>query len=188
MVQRTPADWLKRLAALCPERDAETFLQAVFAAEQPSKQGIGDFAQALSNVLEEFESKATLEEALSLWTHIEPVEEVFRLLPAVSVPVCLASNQQSHRAQYMRRELNYEERFHHLFLSCDLGFCKPDRGYFQATIDHLGMASESLLFIDDHQSNVDAARASGLQAERFHVDEGIDKLKGVLEHYGTLDS
>ena len=58
----------------------------------------------------------------------------------------------------------------------------------QAIVDHLGMASESLLFIDDHQSNVDAARESGLQAERFHVDEGFEKLKGVLEHYGTLDS
>lgn len=188
MVQRTPADWQSKLAALSPNQDSNALLEAIFAAERPSLRGSGDFANALNTVLKEFESKATLEEALSLWTHIEPVEEIFRLLPAVSVPVCLASNQQSHRAQYMRYKLNYEERFHHLFLSCDLGFCKPDREYFQAIVDHLGMASESLLFIDDHQSNVDAARESGLQAERFHVDEGFDKLKGVLEHYGALDS
>jgi len=188
VVQRTPADWQNRLAALSPNQDANALLEAIFAAERPSLRGAGDFANALAAVLKEFGSQAILEETLSLWTHIEPVEEVFRLLAAVSVPVCLASNQQSHRAQYMRRELNYEERFHHLFLSCDLGFCKPDRGYFQAIVDQLGVVSESLLFIDDHHGNVNAAREAGLQAERFHVDEGIEKLKGVLEDYGTLDA
>lgn len=163
-------------------------LEAIFEAERPSLRGAADFAPALAAVLEKHGSEATVGEALFLWTHIEPVEEVLNLIPRITVPVCLASNQQSHRAHYMRHQLNYNDRFHHLFLSCDLGFCKPDKEYFLAIVRHLRMEPETLLFIDDHQSNVDAARASGLQAERFHVDEGIEILKGILERYGTIGS
>jgi putative hydrolase of the HAD superfamily len=188
VVQRTPADWQQTLAALSPDQDASSLLEAFFEAERLSLRGAADFAPALAAFLEEYGSKATVEEALSLWTHIEPVEEVLDLFPGITVPVGLASNQQSHRAQYMRHQLNYNDRFHNLFLSCDLGFCKPDKEYFLAIISHLRMEPETLLFIDDHQSNVDAARASGLQAERFHVDEGIEILKGILKRYGTIGS
>lgn len=83
--------------------------------------------------------------------------------------VCgLATNQDPLRARYMERDLGYRELFDHRFYSAELGCAKPDPAFFEAALATLATPAEQVLFIDDHEPNVLAARGCGLHAE-LHV-------------------
>ncbi len=51
------------------------------------------------------------------------------------------------------------------YLSHELGMAKPDREIFDHVVADLGRPPETVLFLDDNQPNVDAARAVGITAE-----------------------
>lgn len=55
--------------------------------------------------------------------------------------------------------------FETCFFSHEMGHVKPDREAFEFAIASLGCAPASILFLDDNQINVDAARRVGLRAE-----------------------
>jgi FMN hydrolase / 5-amino-6-(5-phospho-D-ribitylamino)uracil phosphatase len=73
-------------------------------------------------------------------------------------------------------------RFEHVVASCHLGVRKPDRGFFVGLLDRVGCAVDEVLFVDDREGNVEAARSFGLRSHRFTgtaalrawlVDEGV---------------
>ena len=51
-----------------------------------------------------------------------------------------------------------------LFLSFEMGVMKPDPRIFRMMLDRAALNPSETLFIDDGQSNVDAARSLGIQA------------------------
>ncbi len=55
-------------------------------------------------------------------------------------------------------------RFGQVFASHQIGLRKPDARAFRHVTDAIGVAPEQVLFFDDLQANVDAARQSGLAA------------------------
>ncbi len=71
-----------------------------------------------------------------------------------------------------RRFPQLVERFDPMLFSCELGALKPSREAFDAAIERLGEPAERVLFIDDTQANVKAARALGMRAHRFTSVEG----------------
>lgn len=68
------------------------------------------------------------------------------------------------------------------FLSYQLGLVKPDAAIFEAVVDQLGCAAQSILFVDDNQINVDGARSAGLMAE---LAKGPSEAAEVLVRYGA---
>jgi beta-phosphoglucomutase-like phosphatase (HAD superfamily) len=67
-----------------------------------------------------------------------------------------------------------EQRHHQVEDMCDLiiyshevGVAKPDRRIFELTWQRLGLQPEEMLFLDNAQVHVEAARASGIQAILF---------------------
>lgn len=192
VVQRPPPRWRDALGAMCGREDeAEAFLTSVFAAERPCLDGSRDFRSALAGVLTEWQSSVGVDEALKLWTHIETDQEILsvvRSVRATDVIVALATNQQPYRAAFMTEDLGYGEHFDHLLYSCELGCAKPGAEYFQAALERVSVAAADTLFLDDHQINVEAARACGLNAERFDVAEGATRLTALLRGYGVAIS
>lgn len=59
------------------------------------------------------------------------------------------------------------------FVSCDTGVRKPDRRAFTGAAEHLGVACEACLFVDDREENCAAARATGMEALRFTTAEEL---------------
>jgi putative hydrolase of the HAD superfamily len=94
---------------------------------------------------------------------------VVRALRKAGFTCCLATNQERHRAGYMRRNMGFGELFDHLFFSCEIGATKPDPVFFREIEGTLGVAAEGILFLDDDPQNVDAARARGWRAEVYVV-------------------
>lgn len=188
VVQRTKSGWLDELGRLCgrPEH-AEAFTQDVFKAEKPCLIGERDFERSLSSVLKKWDSPVDVSEALKIWQMIEPDDAVLGLIRAVrshGTYVALATNQQQHRAEFMLNDLGYRDEFDHILCSCFIGHAKPSAEYFNNSVKMLGIPAEQLLFIDDHDLNVQSARAAGLQAQRFHLDDGFAALQGILKRYG----
>jgi putative hydrolase of the HAD superfamily len=188
VVQLPGAAWRASLESLCgvPTR-LDDFLAELFAAERPCLTGAADFEVALAEVLNRWQSNVKLADALRVWTLIEPAKDVLATvgrLRSAGVVVALATNQQSHRAAFMTGALGYDGHFDHLLYSCELGYAKPNPEYFSAALAKLGMLPSDVLFIDDHEVNVAAARGAGLQAELFHLSDGLGSLQTIFARYG----
>ena len=68
------------------------------------------------------------------------------------------------------------------------GSPKPDPRFFQAVLDVLPYPPDHVLFIDDRQENVAAARDAGIRATLFQPQPGRDSgeaLRRLLEQGTT---
>lgn len=72
-----------------------------------------------------------------------------------------------------------------VYASHDLGVRKPDPAFFEHMVAGEGVPSDQVVFVDDREVNVAAARAAGLQAVRF---TDVDRLREDLRGLGALES
>ena len=75
--------------------------------------------------------------------------------------------------------------FDHYFASHLMGIVKPDVEGFHHVVDQLGVSAGNILFLDDNQMNVDAARSVGMVAERV---VGVENLAQVLAKFQVLQN
>ena len=59
---------------------------------------------------------------------------------------------------------------------CNGGVKKPQLEFFQRVESELGASPAALLFIDDQQMNVEAARAAGWSAELYAFGDDVASL------------
>ena len=70
-------------------------------------------------------------------------------------------------------------RFEHTFLSFETGYFKPDDEVFHHVLHTLNVRPGDVLFFDDSQRNIGAARALGIDA---HCVSGLDGLARQVAH------
>lgn len=188
VIQAPAPGWRDAVAALCGDAaKVDPFLEALFAAERPCLIGKGDFAAALEEILARWHSPVPVAEALALWTHIEPREDLLQVVDVLrgrGIRVGLATNQQAYRAAHMTRVLGYGDRFDELFFSCRLGHAKPGAAFFTSVLAALDAAGGEVLFVDDHPANVAAARKSGFNAEVYDPATGVKGMHTLLARHG----
>lgn len=94
---------------------------------------------------------------------------------------CLATNQNRYRFAYMVKEMGFGDSFDRVYASEVLGHKKPDKEFYAKIVRDLGIEREEVLFWDDREENVEAARAFGIQAELYTVfDEFKRKMLQLL--------
>jgi putative hydrolase of the HAD superfamily len=71
--------------------------------------------------------------------------------------------------------------FDRAFLSFELGLVKPDREIFEHVVEELGVPAGQVLFLDDNEINVVAAREVGIRAARA---AGVEQARAVLQSEG----
>ena len=79
--------------------------------------------------------------------------------------------------------MGWPERFDALYLSCEIGYLKPSVEAFRVALDGMRLPPAQVLFLDDGQANVSAARSLGMEAL---VVRGPEEARLVLEQYGVL--
>ncbi len=149
--------------------------------------GERDLKEALAPFLPEWGWQRSVEEFVALWFEVENaadarVIEVVRDLRRSGLTCCLATNQEAYRAEYMTKMMGFEHIFDRLFFSCDLGCQKPSRIYYDRIAKALGLEGRSILFWDDGESNVAAARLCSWNAE-LYTDFSAFK-KGLVTYFG----
>lgn len=118
---------------------------------------------------------------------LDPNEELFasyRELHAESYRMALLTNNVREWEPLWRAMLPIDEIFEIVVDSAFVGHRKPDREIYEITLERLGNPPPSdVVFIDDFEHNVEAARELGWNAIRFHETEQV--LTDLGEMLGT---
>ncbi len=138
--------------------------------------GKADLKEELKPLLETWEWKGTVDELLAYWFKAEHyvddrvIDEVKRLREK-GVTCYLGTKQEKYRMEYIKKDMGLEKFFDGVFCSCDVGYKKPDRRFFDAVSSALkekeGIEPENIIFWDDKKENVDSANECGWNAYLF---------------------
>jgi putative hydrolase of the HAD superfamily len=188
VLQTLPGGWIAAAEPYFGERALE-FLRRSYEAELPTLAGQGDHLAILAVTLAEFGVTASAEDVYrAVWLGVEPAAAslaVVRDLRRGGYGVHLGTNQERYRAAHMREVLGYDALFDVSCYSCDVGVAKPDLAFFTEAARRIGAEPTAILFIDDIEQNVEAARTAGLAAEQWCLDDGHDVLHGLLAGHGV---
>ena len=160
-----------------PRHSVDEMYRDVWEAEGPALTGDADFASALSAVLEKWGVPGRLQDLIDASMSIQvdcAITGIVRRLRKAGILCCLASNQMAFRARYMSEKLRYADIFDKEFYSCQIGRKKPDPAYFTAILEELDLHPGEVLFIDDVEVNVSAARHLGIAASVFQPGPGVE--------------
>jgi putative hydrolase of the HAD superfamily len=192
VLQQATQHWQPAFQAallLKDEAQARAVLEDVFAAETEVLESDGCFTDRLVKVLTKWERPGLVLEALSVMHAIEVHQDVMQVVQAVrrsGIQCHIASNQQTSRAKHMSEELNYRSLFDTEFYSCFVGAAKPKANYFERVVVKLGCHAGEVLFLDDRDENVEAAKRAGLNAVVCYGADGAAALKRQLASFGVL--
>ncbi|WP_375389494.1 HAD family hydrolase [uncultured Amnibacterium sp.] len=89
-----------------------------------------------------------------------------------SVGLAILSNSGDGAREEEERRFGFAALFEPICYSHELGVSKPDPRAFRLTLDQMHAAPEDVLFIDDHQPNIEAAQRLGLRTHLHMDDEG----------------
>lgn len=134
--------------------------------------GNADLFHVLPPFLREWHWKGSTEEFAALWLKTDHVIDTqlittIKNLRHKGYKCCLATSQEQHRADYMKKEMGFHGLFDHMFISCEMGTQKPEKAYYRYIETQLQLSGESILFWDDKPQNVSAAKARGWKAELY---------------------
>jgi putative hydrolase of the HAD superfamily len=145
--------------------------------------GKRDLVEALSPYLERWNWKKGIDELIHFWfaESYKVDEEMLRVVEKVkeSGIVCiLATNQEKRRVSYMKNEMGLAYIFDHIIASSDVGHRKNSPSFFRAMLERVrGILPHEMLFFDDRQENVEAAKRFGFEA---HLFTGIKDFRTVV--------
>ena len=186
--------WLpdRRLAALTQlcGLPAETIDQLVFGsgfddAGERGRFALDEFTAELLGLLGLARSIEVSDAARAAWaTAFEPDARVLKLIRGARCPTALFTNNGPLLEAALVEDLpDVGAAFDQLLFSWRLGTTKPDPAAFARATERLEVDPGRVLFVDDSEANVEAARAHGWQAHR-HTD--ALNLHAALADAGVL--
>lgn len=94
----------------------------------------------------------------------------------------LDTNNDKYRTQYLLDNLGLKNLFDGIFSSAELGYLKPQNGFWAAIHDRLGKpAKPEVLVWDDDEKNVESAKSFGFQSELYlGFDSYQSRMKSLV--------
>ncbi len=111
---------------------------------------------------------------------VELVESLSGIVPMA----CVSNTNPAHWQRHLDR-WGVVDHFDWTFVSHELGMLKPDPALFHHVIRTIGMTPDRLLFLDDVDEHVEAARRAGMRAERTR---GVGEVRDALASHLPADS
>jgi len=108
------------------------------------------------------------------------VLELLAYANETKVPVWCLSNDVGLWSSQLRSNLGIEEYLAGSVISGDVGVRKPDRRIYEILVDHSGCRIDDLLFVDDRERNVIAARDIGIETVMYKPEEGFSHAKSWI--------
>ena len=85
-------------------------------------------------------------------------------LKGKKIKCILATNQEKHRLEYMKREMDFAMIFDKIYSSNLIGFKKPDIEYYRYILADLNENPSNITFYDDRQENIESAKLLGINS------------------------
>ncbi|MBV7362857.1 HAD-IA family hydrolase [Actinomycetaceae bacterium TAE3-ERU4] len=101
-------------------------------------------------------------------------------LKTENVEVGILSNIPHYMVENLYDKIPILQEFNYRFYSCQMGYAKPELGIYRKTIEELSLPARQILFFDDLEENVAAARQCGLNAQ---VHRSIDETQKVVAEF-----
>lgn len=188
VLQDLPGGWFERLRPWLGDR-SEEFIKQSWIDEVPCLRGEGDFFDHLERHLAAYDVDVPVRELFdAVWTSIELVPssiELVHRLRAAGYGVHLGTNQERHRAAYMRTTLGFDELFDVSCYSWELGAVKTEASYFEQAVALISAEPGEIVFVDDRIENVETARTVGLAGVHWTFLEGLDEIESRLAEHGV---
>jgi putative hydrolase of the HAD superfamily len=160
-----------------PLEDISEFFRGPFAQCQTGEK---DMREELPLYLEKWGWTGDLDSFLTYWFESEfnfdeELNKSVQLLREKGVLCCLASNNEKYRATHLENRLREMDALDKHYFSWSLKSKKNKPEFFEKIVEELGIAPEEVVFIDDEQQNIDAAKSLGIDARLYH-DEVLKEL------------
>jgi 2-haloacid dehalogenase len=169
----------------------ERFLKAIDFTGWNQEQDRGrTFAEGTAELVARFPEYSELIRAYderyleSLHGAIQPVVEILRRLKEAGYRLYGLSNWPAEKFALVRPQYPFFEWFDDLVISGEVGLAKPEEAIFDLLLERAGRPAGECLLIDDHDSNIRAARALGFQTILFQSPQ---QLEAELRRRGILD-
>jgi len=145
--------------------------------------GKGDTREKLTPYLQKWGWHGTVEDYQDFWFEFEhkldqKLIDHIQDLRKRGIVCAVATNQDTYRAAYMLEKMGFAQSFDALYASAHLGKAKPDRVFFELILQKYSVAPKEIIFWDDKEENVNAARRLGMHAE---VYAGFKSYKAKME-------
>jgi putative hydrolase of the HAD superfamily len=119
---------------------------------------------------------------VEIWSHPDPAMLAWlSALRSARFKTALLSNMPLDLMTYVRKNFQWMENFTFKTFSAEVRLIKPDPAIYEHTLRGLGVSSSEALFVDDRETNIQAARTLGIHGIQF---QSIAQLKDDLK---TLD-
>jgi putative hydrolase of the HAD superfamily len=126
-----------------------------------------------------------LEADNALWTQPnQPMIEWAASLQRAGIKTGILSNIGDAMEAGIRARFPWLDEFAHHTFSHRLGIAKPDLAIYQHAAEGLGVAPSAVLFIDDREENIAAARAAGMTAVQYSTH---DRFVKQIQQLGLSD-
>lgn len=110
------------------------------------------------------------------------VVDTVKKVRSKGIKTCICTNNFPTRINTLNQKFNFLSDFDVKVFSCQIGAVKPDPQIFQALIGQSGCLPSEIIFADDKQENVDAAKSLGINAFLY---TGFDDFVLKLENLGV---
>ena len=166
------------------ERVYDSGLQDQYEHGELSDEAYAQEARARLEIdAERLSTEAFLEAISAMFVPIDGMAELVQSVRSRLGRVGLLSNTCDAHWQWIRRQpwTVSTLEFDSLILSYEVGAMKPNEAIYMAAEEGAGIDPQNLLFIDDKQENIDAAKARGWQARQcFGGPEAIQIVNDFL--------
>ena len=137
-----------------------------------------DFFKEVKDMLK---ADITYDEFIPVWTEIFfPVPGMLEILKSLheTYKLYMVSNVNELHFLYVKNKFpQYFKYFSHVFLSYELHLRKPDKKIYQHIIDYIKLPPQNIIYTDDRDELVDAAKKLGIDAFVFR---SLDLFKEEL--------
>lgn len=147
--------------------------------------GKADLKEELALLLDDWKWKGTVDELLNFWFKAEHYinERVVKEIEALrkrGIKCYLGTQQEKYRMDYIKKEMGFERIFDKIYSSCDIGYEKTDKRFFEFIYNDLNKAEdikpEEIMFWDDKQSIVDVSKELGWRGYLYTNFDDFHKI------------
>ena len=112
-----------------------------------------------------------------LCAEIPGTKEILKGLKAGGARLAALNNTSHEWLKYWGEQFGINYYFSPIIASCEVGFAKPEPAFFEYALKAVGVKANDVVFIDNQENHVQAARALGIKSILF---ENAEKLKSEL--------
>jgi putative hydrolase of the HAD superfamily len=177
------------------QNDAHAFIFGT-ELEKSIDKGKISLSEFLSAINARFASNISIEEFTPVWCDMfvknEGIEKIVRGLKNNNYRLGMLSNTNRAHFECVKEKFPVVRLFDDYHLSYETGYLKPDKQAFENVVRFYHCAPEQLVFTDDIDINVRAARVCGINAVRYESSKQLSsflsglslKFKNLAEFHG----